>query len=105
MPSPAESAPLPLEDALRRTRKEEISKELESLNAQLSEAKADRRDSERDQQMKDCLETLKRLFPGVRGRVMDLCQPSQRKSVPPRRCPSLTHCVTGTISPSWSPWA
>ncbi|KAJ1556687.1 Structural maintenance of chromosomes protein 1, partial [Nowakowskiella sp. JEL0078] len=29
--------------------------------------------------MRDLVESLKRLFPGVRGRLMDLCKPTQRK--------------------------
>ncbi|RLO07113.1 hypothetical protein DYB28_008955, partial [Aphanomyces astaci] len=37
------------------------------------------RQSKADQRKADTLETLTRLFPGVRGRLVDLCKPIQRK--------------------------
>lgn len=42
-------------------------------------ARADKNESERQKRFLECLDALKRLFPGVHGRVLDLCQPSQRK--------------------------
>ncbi|KAF8927780.1 Structural maintenance of chromosomes protein 1 [Haplosporangium bisporale] len=43
------------------------------------EAKLDQRESEKEQKFKDTLSSLKRIFPGVHGRVTDLCKPTQRK--------------------------
>jgi len=39
----------------------------------------DQRESEREQKMKECIESLKRVFSGVHGRLLDLFTPSQRK--------------------------
>ncbi|QRV91164.1 structural maintenance of chromosomes protein [Ceratobasidium sp. AG-Ba] len=36
-------------------------------------------ESAKDARLKETLEKLQRVFPGVRGRVVDLCKPSQRK--------------------------
>ncbi|CBN77803.1 structural maintenance of chromosomes 1 protein [Ectocarpus siliculosus] len=63
-------------DALRAT---EIDEALRSINEQLRDAKDDRRMTKQQEKMADCLETLKRIYPGVRGRLVDLCKPTQRK--------------------------
>jgi structural maintenance of chromosome 1 len=52
---------------------------VEQLEVQLRELKADRRESERDAKMAEAVESLKRLFPGVHGRMTDLCRPTQKK--------------------------
>ncbi|ORY02505.1 cohesin complex subunit psm1 [Basidiobolus meristosporus CBS 931.73] len=57
----------------------ELNEKLSSTLNKLMEAKVDRRETEREQRMKECLETMKRIFPGVHGRLVDLCKPSQRK--------------------------
>ncbi|KAK9717729.1 Structural maintenance of chromosomes protein 1 [Basidiobolus ranarum] len=57
----------------------ELNEKLTSTLNKLMEAKVDRRETEREQKMKECLETMKRIFPGVHGRLVDLCKPSQRK--------------------------
>lgn len=49
------------------------------LDNQLRELKADRHDNERDARLSQAVETLKRLFPGVHGRMTDLCRPTQKK--------------------------
>ncbi|KAJ4968684.1 hypothetical protein NE237_015385 [Protea cynaroides] len=83
------------EEELIRTRKElramqdnhrESRKKQESLKAkigeiedQLRELKADRHENERDARFSQAVETLKRLFPGVHGRMTDLCRPTQKK--------------------------
>lgn len=36
-------------------------------------------ESERDKRSSEAVESLKRLFPGVHGRMTDLCKPSQKK--------------------------
>ncbi|XP_051142865.1 structural maintenance of chromosomes protein 1 [Andrographis paniculata] len=49
------------------------------VDNQLRELKADRHENERDVRFSQTVETLKRLFPGVHGRMTDLCRPSQKK--------------------------
>lgn len=43
------------------------------------QAGVDKQESEREAKLKDTLASLQRVFPGVRGRVVDLCKPTQRK--------------------------
>ncbi|KAF9934466.1 Structural maintenance of chromosomes protein 1 [Linnemannia zychae] len=57
----------------------ELNEKLTDILNQLMEAKLDQRESEKEQKMKETLSSLKRIFPGVRGRVSDLCKPTQRK--------------------------
>ncbi len=45
--------------------------------AQLRDARVDRREAERDEKSRDLVASLQRLFPGVYGRVIDLCKPAQ----------------------------
>ncbi|KAL6502905.1 hypothetical protein OROHE_024073 [Orobanche hederae] len=52
---------------------------ISDLDDQLRELKADRHDNERDARLSHAVETLKRLFPGVHGRMTDLCRPTQKK--------------------------
>ena len=76
------------EAALRKLQEQEIDdgerrvvleKELDDVQARLREVKDDRHQTKQEEKMAQCLDTLKRLFPGVRGRLMDLCRPVQRK--------------------------
>ncbi|KAF7120178.1 hypothetical protein RHSIM_Rhsim13G0035400 [Rhododendron simsii] len=46
---------------------------------QLRELKADRYENERDAKSAEAVEALKSLFPGVHGRMTDLCRPTQKK--------------------------
>lgn len=57
----------------------EKNEKLQALLGQLSSASHDLRQTERDNKFKDVLMTLKRMFPGVRGKLVDLCQPTQSK--------------------------
>lgn len=52
---------------------------IDDLENQLRELKADRHENERDAKFSQAVETLKRLFPGVHGRMTDLCRPTQKK--------------------------
>jgi len=45
----------------------------------LQDAKADKRESKNESRSRESLDTLQRLFPGVKGRVIDLCKISDRK--------------------------
>ncbi|KAL4156329.1 hypothetical protein PRNP1_005360 [Phytophthora ramorum] len=59
--------------------KEKLSQQLERVNNKLRDLKDDKRQSQADARKAEILETLKRLYPGVRGRLVDLCKPTQRK--------------------------
>lgn len=57
----------------------EINEKLSDVHQRLLQAGVDQRESEREAKLKDALESLQRVFTGVRGRVVDLCRPTQRK--------------------------
>ncbi|KAG0249255.1 Structural maintenance of chromosomes protein 1 [Mortierella polycephala] len=57
----------------------ELNEKLAHTMSQLMEAKLDQRESEKEQRLKEMVSSLKRIFPGVHGRVTDLCKPTQRK--------------------------
>ncbi|XP_055958338.1 structural maintenance of chromosomes protein 1A [Patella vulgata] len=57
----------------------EINVELGSVIEQLGEAKVDKHESARAMKKAELLDNLKRLFPGVHGRLIDLCEPSHKK--------------------------
>ncbi|KAF9435609.1 Structural maintenance of chromosomes protein 1 [Entomortierella beljakovae] len=57
----------------------ELNEKLTNTLNQLMEAKLDQRESEKEQRFKETLSSLKRIFPGVHGRITDLCKPTQRK--------------------------
>ncbi|KAG7394197.1 Structural maintenance of chromosomes protein 1B [Phytophthora boehmeriae] len=60
-------------------KKETLSEQLKRVNDKLRDLKDDRRQSQAEARKAETLETLKRLYPGVRGRLVDLCKPIQRK--------------------------
>ncbi|RAL47704.1 hypothetical protein DM860_012329 [Cuscuta australis] len=62
-----------------RRKYEMLRSKIEVVDNQLRELKADRHESERDTKNSQAVETLKRLFPGVHGRMIDLCKPTQKK--------------------------
>ncbi|KAG0268385.1 Structural maintenance of chromosomes protein 1 [Actinomortierella ambigua] len=57
----------------------ELNEKLTSVLNQLMEAKLDQRETEKEQKLKEVVKSLKRIFPGVHGRVTELCKPTQRK--------------------------
>ncbi|KTW31066.1 cohesin subunit SMC1 [Pneumocystis jirovecii RU7] len=57
----------------------ELNEKLQECLNKLLQINADKRESERELKTKDIVNTLKRIFPGVRGRIIDLYQPTQRK--------------------------
>ncbi|XMA08153.1 hypothetical protein WAI453_000944 [Rhynchosporium graminicola] len=58
------------------TEKEE---KLVALMKTIEEATSGRRQNAKEQRTKDTIIALKRLYPGVRGRIGDLCKPKQKK--------------------------
>ncbi|KAL2653551.1 hypothetical protein R1flu_021679 [Riccia fluitans] len=62
-----------------KTRYESLKAKVDELEVQLRELKADKRESERDAKVSEAVHSLKRLFPGVHGRMTDLCRPTQKK--------------------------
>lgn len=60
-------------------RKEKLKEQLQRVNNKLRDLKDDKRQSQTESRKAETIETLKRLFPGVRGRLVDLCKPVQRK--------------------------
>lgn len=60
-------------------RHREVSTFLEDVQLELNEARSDKHESARHQKRKEVMESMKRLFPGVYGRLIDLCEPSHKK--------------------------
>lgn len=52
---------------------------ISEVDNQLRELKAERYENERDAKLSEAVEALKSLFPGVHGRMTDLCRPTQKK--------------------------
>lgn len=57
----------------------ELNEKLQDVYGKLLAAGADKRQSEREAKLQEALSGLKRVFPGVRGRLVDLCQPTSKK--------------------------
>ena len=60
-------------------RREELDAEIEKINVTLREARDDRRKNKDEERLLQAIDALKRHFPGVQGRLVDLCRPSQRR--------------------------
>ncbi|KAJ2598388.1 Structural maintenance of chromosomes protein 1 [Coemansia sp. RSA 1804] len=57
----------------------ELNEKLASVLKDLSQARADQRESAREAKLKDTVSALQRIFTGVHGRLAELCKPTQRK--------------------------
>ncbi|KAH7906967.1 RecF/RecN/SMC [Hygrophoropsis aurantiaca] len=57
----------------------ETNEKLAEVYQKLLQAGVDKTESDREIKLKETLTSLQRIFPGVRGRVVDLCKPTQRK--------------------------
>ncbi|KAL7794991.1 RecF/RecN/SMC [Trichoderma ceciliae] len=57
----------------------ELEEKLEDVARKLREADDGRRQNDREARLKEMVTTLKRIFPGVRGRIGNLCTPKQKK--------------------------
>lgn len=73
------------DEALRR-KKESVDKRIETLNStleeclrKLNEAGTYQRETEKESRTKETIASLRRMYPGVHGRIVDLCRPTQRK--------------------------
>ena len=59
--------------------KTELEEKLQEVLRKLIDADDGRKQSEKEARMKDTVSALKRIYPGVRGRVNELCKPKQKK--------------------------
>lgn len=57
----------------------ELEEKLQVVLRRLLEADDGKKQSEKELRAKELISTLKRIFPGVKGRVSDLCKPKQKK--------------------------
>lgn len=64
---------------LCRTKYQSLKQQLDETDFMLRELKADKRENERDARLSETVQNLKRLFPGVHGRMTELCRPLQKK--------------------------
>ncbi|PWZ00201.1 putative SMC1-chromosome segregation protein [Testicularia cyperi] len=60
-------------------RETKLSDALQAYTNKLNEAGKEAKEVEREAATKETIAKLQRIFPGVRGRLMDLCRPVQRK--------------------------
>lgn len=64
---------------INRTKYQNLKQQLDEADLKLRELKADKHESERDARLSETVQTLKRLFSGVHGRMTELCRPLQKK--------------------------
>ena len=57
----------------------ELEEKLQDILKKLIDADDGRKRNEKEVKMKETISTLKRIFPGVKGRVSELCKPKQKK--------------------------
>ncbi|KAI1079271.1 RecF/RecN/SMC protein [Whalleya microplaca] len=60
-------------------RRTELDEKLQEVLRKLVEVDDGRRQNDREARMKEMVTSLKRIYPGVKGRVGDLCKPKQKK--------------------------
>ncbi|KAK8113090.1 RecF/RecN/SMC N terminal domain-containing protein [Apiospora sp. TS-2023a] len=60
-------------------RRTELDEKLQDVLKKIDEANAGIRQSNKEARMKEMVTELKRMYPGVKGRVGDLCKPKQKK--------------------------
>ncbi|KAI9320899.1 hypothetical protein BX666DRAFT_2017874 [Dichotomocladium elegans] len=60
-------------------REVQLNENLQLTLNKLMEAKLDQRESERESRLREGLVMMKQIFPGVHGRLVDLCRPTVRK--------------------------
>lgn len=57
----------------------ELEEKMEDLGKKIREAEDGKAETDRERRTKEMVQSLKRMSPGVRGRVGDLCKPKQKK--------------------------
>lgn len=57
----------------------ELSGKADDYQSQINESKFDRNENQRFQKKQEILDSLKRLFPGVYGCLIDLCEPVHKR--------------------------
>jgi len=62
-----------------QTKRHNIEAQLDAINNTLRQAKDDRRKGKEEERILNAIGALKRHFPGVKGRLVDLCRPSQQR--------------------------
>eukprot|EP00804_Cyclotella_cryptica_P030321 CCRYP_011865-RA/>CCRYP_011865-RA protein AED:0.05 eAED:0.05 QI:289/1/1/1/0.83/0.57/7/1563/908 len=62
-----------------QTKRDAIETQLDQINNTLRQAKDDRRKDKEEERIINAISALKRHFPGVKGRLVDLCRPSQNR--------------------------
>ncbi|KAL1212546.1 Structural maintenance of chromosomes protein 1 [Cardamine amara subsp. amara] len=62
-----------------RNASENLKTKITEIEDQLSDLTAERYENERDSRLTQAVESLKRLFQGVHGRMTDLCRPNRKK--------------------------
>lgn len=62
-----------------RNSRTELDEKMHDIARKIQEAEASRQESDKDRRVKEMVQTLKRMFPAVRGRIGDLCKPKQKK--------------------------
>ncbi|CAI4212157.1 unnamed protein product [Parascedosporium putredinis] len=65
--------------AAQANRRTELEERLEDVARKLREADDGRRQNDRETRLREMVTSLKRIYPGVKGRVGDLCKPKQKK--------------------------
>lgn len=70
-----------LEKSVRQAnqRYQEVNTLLEGVQKEINEAKADKSENTRSQRKAEFVDNLKKLFPGVYGRLVDLCEPVHKR--------------------------
>ncbi|KAJ8906548.1 hypothetical protein NDN08_003041 [Rhodosorus marinus] len=68
------------EEALNRKRqREDLEKTASDTSESLREANANTAESAKEQRFQEALQSMKRMYPGVKGAISELCKPTQRK--------------------------
>ncbi|KAL0676836.1 hypothetical protein Bca4012_004817 [Brassica carinata] len=68
-----------LQEYFRMNASEKLKTRITELEDKLSDQTAERYENERDSRLTQAVESLKRLFQGVHGRMTDLCRPNRKK--------------------------
>nr|OQO24236.1 hypothetical protein B0A51_12292 [Rachicladosporium sp. CCFEE 5018] len=62
-----------------RQKQRELDEKLQQAGMKLAEGQSQQRESKKEERQREVVATMKRIFPGVRGMVHQLCHPKQKK--------------------------